>query len=875
MSRYCVLKGTKISLINGSIKNIEELKIGDQIIVFNIDSIVNTQDEKILQNIKLNDFNGLFKTSLVKNIWTNKRNHYFIINDKLKITGDHFILVQRDNTYYWTEVDKLQLNDLLFTEQNIFELIITIQEKKENVKVYNIQVDTYYNYFANQYLIHNGAPCTSCADCGEQITYYTPIQTSFGTSIILNSVPNGNMASTGNYSTSAANIVSRELFGYAFRPTRLLRLKGIGGLIRSTTGSATNIPIHFWRQDATSTSHTTFRGHTTFGSNGSGSGLLSTTSTSGEWVYHTLSSELDLDPKYRYHIRFGWNSGSSYNHEHVGHLLTLDSAYRAQNLGGVYSSTGYTNDDLYIRLGLQMWSGTNIDSGGYPNYNDYDIGGARAPSGSNSNNSWLALPDIRYYIPVDVKLQLHDLVGISDFSSHVATFIPDDYSSLNKEWFSRSNTGDQHLGKYIDDNSYQNSAFHGSPTLESSNGITGKDKNNSAYVYSVFKGDIGDGCEFPEDVYSDDSTYTLFHVSRYTSISTTYSKRIFDGDNNNWLSGYWNSYRGVAYHEAWITQGSVTVADTGSGTNNSTNIDGWNIMCDQHSLFRFQGVTQTTGSGTGNGPNRITINAGQYGNGGTATERSQYEIAEVIFFNVQLPLRTCQKIEEYLSYKYQIGLSNGSPYSSIPKLKGSVTGFEIVDANSWNYNQFGATNVDCINVTQVGGNDEGIFNDNLSANYDPRTLFGGSGTGLKVNYTMDSTYTSGAHTHLDDNDCYVDNETCVITFYYKKINTVSISAGGSGYRVGEMVYIEPPTANYVNIPCPNCGHNAGNYGYGQSNSWTTYGNLGYYYHKENSVCGSTNSNCWVGGIIAMDAGTYVGGTKQRRLKYVLRITSVN
>ena len=126
MSRYCVLKGTKISLINGSIKNIEELKIGDQIIVFNIDSIVNTQDEKILQNIKLNNFNGLFKTSLVKNIWTNKRNHYFIINDKLKITGDHFILVQRDNTYYWTEVDKLQLNDLLFTEQNIFELIITI-----------------------------------------------------------------------------------------------------------------------------------------------------------------------------------------------------------------------------------------------------------------------------------------------------------------------------------------------------------------------------------------------------------------------------------------------------------------------------------------------------------------------------------------------------------------------------------------------------------------------------------------------------------------------------------------------------------------------------------------------------------------------------
>jgi len=166
MSNYCVLKGTKISLLNGTIQNIENLKIGDQLIVFNIDNIANTQDEKILQNIRLNNFNGLFKTSRVKNIWTNQRDHYFIINEKLKITGDHIILVQRNKTYYWMKVDKLQINDLLFTEQNIFELITKIEEKNENVKVYNIQVDTYYNYFANQYLIHNGAPCTSCNGCG-------------------------------------------------------------------------------------------------------------------------------------------------------------------------------------------------------------------------------------------------------------------------------------------------------------------------------------------------------------------------------------------------------------------------------------------------------------------------------------------------------------------------------------------------------------------------------------------------------------------------------------------------------------------------------------------------------------------------------------
>ena len=168
------------------------------------------------------------------------------------------------------------------------------------------------------------------------------------------------------------------------------------------------------------------------------------------------------------------------------------------------------------------------------------------------------------------------------------------------------------------------------------------------------------------------------------------------------------------------------------------------------------------------------------------------------------------------------------------------------------------------------------LNDPNSANYDPRTLFGGTGTGLKVNYTMNSSYSSAAHSHTENGDCYFDNETCSITFYYKRINTVTISASGSGYRVGEMIYIEPPAANYVNIPCPNCGNNSGNYGYNQSNSWVTYGPLGYYYNKTNSSCGDTNTNCWIGGFIAAFAGGgYVGATHQKKIYYVLRVTSVS
>ena len=60
----------------------------------------------------------------------------------------------------------LKIGDYLFTEFNIFEKIETMIVIKEKVKVFNLEVNSIYNYFANSYLIHNGAPCSACKECG-------------------------------------------------------------------------------------------------------------------------------------------------------------------------------------------------------------------------------------------------------------------------------------------------------------------------------------------------------------------------------------------------------------------------------------------------------------------------------------------------------------------------------------------------------------------------------------------------------------------------------------------------------------------------------------------------------------------------------------
>jgi len=174
MSRFCVVEGTKITLNDKETIPIESIKVGQEILSFDLNTLQKSQKYDILVKMKTNKFDGIFHEDLVKNVWKNTAEEYYLINDKLKITKDHIVMAKRDKTYYWTKVENLLLNDYLFTELNIFERIESIIIVKEKVKVFNLEVNRVFNYFANSYLIHNGAPCTACAACGAQgITSFT------------------------------------------------------------------------------------------------------------------------------------------------------------------------------------------------------------------------------------------------------------------------------------------------------------------------------------------------------------------------------------------------------------------------------------------------------------------------------------------------------------------------------------------------------------------------------------------------------------------------------------------------------------------------------------------------------------------------------
>ena len=80
-----------------------------------------------------------------------------MINDSLKITAEHPILIKRSNKWKFVRTWEIQVNDKLYTldqtELNV-DTIINVTDTWLNVCV--IDVEELDNYFAGNILAHNG-----------------------------------------------------------------------------------------------------------------------------------------------------------------------------------------------------------------------------------------------------------------------------------------------------------------------------------------------------------------------------------------------------------------------------------------------------------------------------------------------------------------------------------------------------------------------------------------------------------------------------------------------------------------------------------------------------------------------------------------------
>lgn len=158
LDNSCFLPGTKVSMADGSYKNIKKVRIGDLVKSYH---------------------NGQFVVGEVVNVYKHTPNemppYYLIINNRLRVTPNHLIYVNNQ----WMPAGLIKIGDILLGENGEAIIVYSIDEVWEKVPTYNLEIKEYHTFFADGVLVHNAKAypsymyTTSTTDPdGDRVCYY-------------------------------------------------------------------------------------------------------------------------------------------------------------------------------------------------------------------------------------------------------------------------------------------------------------------------------------------------------------------------------------------------------------------------------------------------------------------------------------------------------------------------------------------------------------------------------------------------------------------------------------------------------------------------------------------------------------------------------
>lgn len=139
---FSFLPGTKVTMSDESLKNIEEIKIGDVVLGYN-------------------EFSEGLEPSKVLYTRNHKAEGYYVINERLRVTGTNPIYVNGE----WKKPVEILEGDRLVGDSGKEEFVSDIYYVVEDVHVYNLQIENTQTYFADGILVHNKVK--GCEQCGE------------------------------------------------------------------------------------------------------------------------------------------------------------------------------------------------------------------------------------------------------------------------------------------------------------------------------------------------------------------------------------------------------------------------------------------------------------------------------------------------------------------------------------------------------------------------------------------------------------------------------------------------------------------------------------------------------------------------------------
>ena len=155
----CFIAGTKILMADGSYKEIQDVKQGDTVNSYNLETKKIVQKKVIQQIIHADNPGG-----------------YLVINNLLKVTGNHPLWV---NNVAWKRADEVKISDSLMSEEGNLIIVKTIDFVAGNYMVYNLSIEgPAHNYFAEKILAHNKLPLIPWFNPDDSSGLFAPAPTS-------------------------------------------------------------------------------------------------------------------------------------------------------------------------------------------------------------------------------------------------------------------------------------------------------------------------------------------------------------------------------------------------------------------------------------------------------------------------------------------------------------------------------------------------------------------------------------------------------------------------------------------------------------------------------------------------------------------------
>ena len=173
--RGCLAIGTKITMADGSLKNIEDINIGEYVksaqipgVPLDFDSEDTWKDwtgvphgnapnsEWSTAYYDVQELNRVSPVSAsVFDIYYDFYDSYFLVNGSLKVTWEHPFFVLRNGSYSFIKTLELKVGDKIFQSDNNFINVTSIESVLEEIETVNINVEPYDVYFAEGLLLHN------------------------------------------------------------------------------------------------------------------------------------------------------------------------------------------------------------------------------------------------------------------------------------------------------------------------------------------------------------------------------------------------------------------------------------------------------------------------------------------------------------------------------------------------------------------------------------------------------------------------------------------------------------------------------------------------------------------------------------------------